>query len=195
MVKNIKETLAKKGLRLPTKCNIPTKHSYRLEMDCTGELKSDGLKWYQELIGSLRWEVELGRVDILLETAILSNHLALPCEGHLEQVLHIVGYLKRRKKLRLIFDSEYPAINNKLIKNYDWFDFYWDGEEAIPPNMPEARRHGVIATCFLDANHGGNLKDQKTQIGVLIFINKPQYIGIVKHRLRLRQVNSKPSSM
>ena len=36
MVKNIEETIAKKGLRLPTKFNLPTKHGYRPEMDCTG---------------------------------------------------------------------------------------------------------------------------------------------------------------
>ena len=38
--------------------------------------------------------------------------------------------------------------------------------------MPEARGHGVIVTCFVDANHGGNLKDRKSQTGVLVFINK-----------------------
>ena len=83
MVKNVEETLAKKGLRVPKKCNIPTKHGYRPEMDCTGELKADGLQWYQELIGYFCWSVEIIRVDILLETAIFSKHLASPHEGHL----------------------------------------------------------------------------------------------------------------
>ena len=83
MVKNVEENLAKKGLRLRTKHNLQTKNAYRPEMDCTCELKTDGLQWYQELIGSLRWSVELGRVDILLETDILSKHLALPREVHL----------------------------------------------------------------------------------------------------------------
>ena len=55
-------------------------------MDCIGELKADGLQLYQELIGSLRWAMEISRVYILLETAIFSKHLALTCEGHLEQV-------------------------------------------------------------------------------------------------------------
>ena len=109
-----KRNLEKKDLRLPKKCNPPTKHSYRPEMDCTDELKADGLQWYQELIGYLRWVVELGRVDILLETVILSKHLDLTCEGHLEQVLHILGYLERRKKSRLLFDSGYPATNEKF---------------------------------------------------------------------------------
>ena len=38
--------------------------------------------------------------------------------------------------------------------------------------MPEARVHGVVFTCLVDAKHGGNLKDQKSQTGLLIFINK-----------------------
>ena len=141
-------------------------------MDFTGESKADGLQWYQELISYLFWAIKIIRVDILLETAILSNHLALPREGHLEQALHIVGYLNRRKKLRLLFDSGYPTTNEKLFKKYDWFNFYWDAEEAIPPKMTEARGHGVVVTFFVDANHGGNLKDMKSQTGVLIFFNK-----------------------
>ena len=47
MVKNVEETLSKKGLRLPTKFNLPKKHGYRPEMYCTGELKADGLQLYQ----------------------------------------------------------------------------------------------------------------------------------------------------
>ena len=86
-------------------------------MDCTGELKADGLQLYQELIGSLRFAVEISRVDILLETVILSKHLDLPCEGHLEQVLYIVGYLRRRKKIRLLFNSGYSTNNEKFSRN------------------------------------------------------------------------------
>ena len=47
MVKNVEETLVNKVLRLPMKCNLPTKHGYRPEMDCTGELTDDGLQSYQ----------------------------------------------------------------------------------------------------------------------------------------------------
>ena len=109
-VSNVEETLKKKGLRLPSKCITPTQHGYKPENDYTAELKADSLQWYQELIGSLRWAVELGRVDILLETSLMSQYLAMPREGHLEQVLHIVGYVKQHKKMRLLFDNEYPTM-------------------------------------------------------------------------------------
>ena len=111
------------------------------------------------MIESLRWAVALGRVDIFLEVALMSKHLAFLREGHLEQVLNIMGYLKTHKKMRLLFNCGYSTVDERWFKNYDWFDFYWDAKKAIPLNMPEARGHGVIVTCFVDANHGGNLKD------------------------------------
>ena len=77
----------------------------------TGELKADGLKWYQELIRNLRWAVEICRIDILLEVSILSTRLAPPQEGHLEHVLHLSGYLNIHKKMRLLLDCSYPRIN------------------------------------------------------------------------------------
>ena len=38
--------------------------------------------------------------------------------------------------------------------------------------MPEARGHGAVVTYFVDAHHRGNMKDRKSQTGVLIFISK-----------------------
>ena len=98
-VQNVDLSLSKNGLTLPSKCLTPLTSGYRPEMDTTAELKADGLQRYQELIGVLRWAVEIGRVDILLEVSLMSSHLALPREGHLDQVNHIFGYLKKRKKL------------------------------------------------------------------------------------------------
>ena len=172
LVNNVEEVLARKGLRLPSKCPLPHSNGYKPKMDCTAELKSEGVQWYQEIIGQLRWAVEIGRVDILLETSLMSAHLALPREGHLEQVLHIVGYLKCHKKMRLLSDSSYPRVKESWFQDYDWYEFYRDAKEAIPPKMPEARGRDVIITCFVDANHAGNVKDRRSQTGILIFINR-----------------------
>lgn len=103
-VANVEKILEVKGRRLLSRCVTPIASGYRPEIDTTPELKADGLQWYQELVGTLRWAVELVRVDILLEMSMMSAHLALPREGHLEQVLHIFGYLKCHKKIRLMFD-------------------------------------------------------------------------------------------
>ena len=90
-IDNMEEVLGRTNQRLPAKCGTPLKSGYRPELDTSRELKQDGLQRYQELIGMLHWAVELGRVDILLETALMSTHLALPRRGHLEQLYHIFG--------------------------------------------------------------------------------------------------------
>ena len=182
LLTNIEEVLSKKGLRLPSKCITPLQGGYKPELDSTCELKADGLQWYQELIGSLRWAVEIGRVDILLETSLMSTYLAMPREGHLEQVLHIFGYLKSHKKMRILFDPAYPQINENWFKRYDWHDFYRDAKEAIPPNMPEARGRRVIISCFVDANHAGNTVNRRSQTGVLIFVNKAPILWFSKRQ-------------
>ena len=38
--------------------------------------------------------------------------------------------------------------------------------------MPEARGLSVIMSCFVDANHAGNVVNRRSQTGILIFLNK-----------------------
>ena len=70
-------------LRLPPNFVTPLIFCYHPEMDVTGELKVDGVQWYQELIGTLRFTVEIGRIHILLELSLMSNHFSLPQEVHI----------------------------------------------------------------------------------------------------------------
>ena len=72
--KNVEEALVKRNRRLPTKCYTPLATDYRPELETLAELKANGIQYYQELIGVLRWAVKLGRVDILLETALMLTH-------------------------------------------------------------------------------------------------------------------------
>lgn len=53
-------------------------HGYRPNFDSTADLKADSVKWYQELMGMLMWAVEIGRIDILTEKQMLSQHIAMP---------------------------------------------------------------------------------------------------------------------
>ena len=114
-VKNVEESLARIGLRLPTNANTPLPSEYRPEMETSAELKSDGVQTYQELIGVLRWAVELGRVDILLEASLMSTYMAMPREGHLQMLYRMFAYLKTNSR-KLGFDPRHPCINEKRFK-------------------------------------------------------------------------------
>ena len=63
-------------------------------------------------------------------------------------------------------------MNEKDFKTYDWFGFYCDAKEAIHSNIPKARENTVIISCFVDANHAGDVKDRRSQTGILIFLNR-----------------------
>jgi hypothetical protein len=59
-IANVEAKLDKTGQCLPTRCNTPLQSGYRPELDVTVELKIEGIRYFQELIGVLRWSIELG---------------------------------------------------------------------------------------------------------------------------------------
>ena len=72
---------------------------------------------FQNLIGMLRWMCELGRIDILHETSILSQYLANPRNGHLMQAVHIFRYLERHDRSWMAMDPRDYDIDWKRKKN------------------------------------------------------------------------------
>lgn len=148
--------------------------NYQPEQDTNAELKIEGVRYYQELVGILRWAVELGRMDIAMEILMLSTHLSLPRSGHSQQVYHMFGYLKAKPKRTLVFDpSTHPAdIDESRFEKCDWHDFYWGAKESIPADAPEPRGNVVSTHCFVDADHAGNRVTRQLQTGILIFVNR-----------------------
>ena len=175
-VKSVEESLAKRGLRLPGKVYTPLPVDYRPELETSPELKSVGVQTYQEMIGMIRWAVELGRVDILLEASLMSTYMAMPREGHLQQLYRIFGFLKLNPNRKIAFDFQHPKIDEKRFKAYDWYDFYRDAKEAIPADMPAPRGNVMSTHCFVDASHGSDRATRRSQTGILIFCNSAPII-------------------
>ena len=100
---------------MPSKADTPLTTTYRPELDVSRELNEVDAAYYQSLIGILRWMVELGQVDVCLKVSMMSSHLALPREGHLEQVLHIFAYLKKYHNTELVYDPNEKAMYGKLM--------------------------------------------------------------------------------
>ncbi len=170
-IRNVEQELSKSGLCLKGKPNTPMQTGYRPELDVSPVLGPEQANYFQSLIGILRWAVELGRIDIYVDVALLSSHLVEPRTGHLEQVFHIFSYLKAHLNSHLVFDPRYVAWENASFEQYDWKEFYSDAKEAIPPNAPIARRHPVQINAFVDANHAGNKITRRSHTGILIYLN------------------------
>ena len=129
-------------------------------------------RFYQELIGILRWAVELGQFDIHFEVSRMSFYMASPRIGHFEQVLHIFGYLQNVPKLTLAMDPLMPDISEDRFIEADWHDFYRDAKEEIPPNLPVPKGKPVTISCFVDASHACDIVTCHSQTGILIFLNQ-----------------------
>lgn len=181
-IANVESKLRQSNQRLPSRCTTPIQSNYRPELDVTAELNITGIRYYQELIGVLRWAIELGRIDIAMEVSMLSTHLALPREGHLQQVHHMFGYLKAKPKKTLAFDPTHPDIDEGRFQKCDWHDFYRGAAESIPGDAPEPRGNVVSTHCFVDADHAGNRVTRRSQTGILIFVNGAPIIWFSKRQ-------------
>ena len=145
-------------------------------MDVSRELNETDAAYYQSLIGILRWIVELGQVDVCLEVSMMSSHLALPREGHLEQVLHIFAYLKKSHIKELVYDPSEPVVDENDFKRKDWSSSEFGHVERkgeVPANMPEPRRHGLIIRAKVDADHASDSVSRQSRTRFLIYL----YIG------------------
>ena len=78
-VQTIKDLLSEdnrelKSGKLPHKGPLP--HGYKTKLDVTDECDTEHVSWFQQLIGILRWAVELVRIDIQIEFALLLKYQA-----------------------------------------------------------------------------------------------------------------------
>ena len=173
-VENVKAWLAKSGRQLPKRAEAPFKSGYRPEIDVSQELTGEEASYYQSLIGILRWMVELGRVDICLEVSLMSSHLALPREGHLECLFHIFAYLEKYHNAEMLFHPTEPQIDSSAFQRQDWtYSAMSESErtEVLPPGIPRPLGKGFVIRCFVDADHAGDEITRRSQTGFIVYIN------------------------
>jgi hypothetical protein len=79
---------------VPARADNPFPVDYDRSTDLSDILDPECSSFNQQLIGVMRWVVELGCIDIATKISMLSSYLACPHEGHLENTLHVMGYLQ-----------------------------------------------------------------------------------------------------
>lgn len=158
----------------------PISSGYPPELDVTPLLSPNYANFYQQWMGILRWTTELGRVDILFPTTILSSYMTQPCEGHLKQALCTLAYLKHHSNVSMLFDDSTVNWNTQGFLNHDWTLFYRDAFEAIPPNMPKPRGHEVQINAFVDADHASNQITRRSHTGIIIYVNRTPIVWYSK---------------
>ena len=99
--------------------NMPYSSIFRPEIDLTEELREELANRYQQLIGVLRWSIEIGRIDILIEVSCLSQHMCSPREGHLDAFYRILRYLQKnlgKNPGRMAYDPMYEPTDDIVFE-------------------------------------------------------------------------------
>jgi hypothetical protein len=86
-----------------------------------------------------------------------------------------------------VFDPADPYFDPVTFQEVDWSNFYGDVVEELPPKIPKPMGHSVNITCFVDANHAGNVVTRRSHTGLLIYI---QNTPIIWHSQRQNTVET-----
>lgn len=170
-VKGVEAYLKKKDLALLKKAATPMTMNYSPELDQSEELDHESAAYYQSLIGILRWIVEMGRMDICMEVSAMSSYVAMPREGHMQQLLHIFAYLKIHHNARVVFDPTYPDIDDESFERKDWSSMYGDTSEPIPENMPKPLGKEFLMRAYVDASFAGCKMTRRSRTGFIVYLN------------------------
>ena len=185
-VKNVKKQLKEYGYEYNKKLSDPaylprqpfSNMNYRPQLDVTEACNDEEYSYYANLIGVLRWLVELGRINIAFKVSVLSQHMAHPRTGHLVQALHIFKYLDVHKENMLNFDPTYLELPESLNLNENakykieaMKQFYPDVKKSIPNNAPPPRGKAIQINAFVNADHAENKVTRQLHTGIIIFMN------------------------
>jgi len=168
---NLNQWLLRYDMKVPQKCTSPFPHKYKPELDVSEELDDEGAKFYQSMIGSLIWLVEMGRLDINCEVSELSSFNANPRYGHFLALLHVFGYLNLTHPARLVLDPTWSEFEGDTVSNATWEEFYPNLKEAFPHNMPEPLGKPVKTKSYCDASWKGDKVSLRSRSGFILCIN------------------------
>ena len=85
-------------MKIPTKFITFIRNNYRPKSYEAEKVEQSELTMYQEPIGEIRQAVEIKILHILHKVSFLLAYQVSPQKTHMEQLIHIFGYLKKRPK-------------------------------------------------------------------------------------------------
>ncbi|KAI2503237.1 Reverse transcriptase (RNA-dependent DNA polymerase) [Fragilaria crotonensis] len=164
------------------------------DVQTTFKFKNDKVQLPEFYLGAKLQEKFLngksvGRCRAMIMLKLLSRmyrrqlrYQANPREGHMEQLLHVFGYLNRHAKVTIYLSPELPVIDygDFRTRKEDFAEIYRDAEEAMPHRMPVPRGRSVTTTAYVDASHGANKVTRRSHTGYILFLNRAPIVWYSK---------------
>ena len=153
-----------------------TVEKWTLELDATPLLDAAGKKLYQRLIVIGVWLVCVGRFNIHFTINQLSRFTHEPQEGHLEDAIHVFGFLKKWKN-RGVTTAGKPTISfwdelysRKIIFPGSMKFYYPDSIFEDLLDSPNPFGFSVEINIFFNASHADEKLDRKSVTGIFIYV-------------------------
>ena len=88
-IKTMEQALLTRKIFIPTKAKHLFASGYHSDLDDSTELDANDTRFCQEMVGMLRWAVQLGRIDINLDVSLMSSHTKNSRLGLMNALIHI----------------------------------------------------------------------------------------------------------
>ena len=92
----------------------------------------------------------------------------------MHQVFHIFAHLKKYYNAELVFNPSDPCVAESEFEQQDWTSSEFghvQGNEELPPNMPEPRGTGFVMRAKVDADHAADTVTRRSRTGFLVYLN------------------------
>jgi hypothetical protein len=166
--------------KLLKKASGPFALGYKPEIDDSPELDPIRAIFYQSHIEILRWCVELVRIDIITEVSMLSNHLCVPHEGHIEAVFHVFSYMGLHHNARVAVDPTYPCVDMGAFIKTVCKSMYGYVKKMVPSDAHVPRRKEVDLRLFFNFDHSYKKFTSRSRTGCDIYLNMAPIVWFSK---------------
>lgn len=116
-----KEETGKEGTNPPNRKNYRKVNEKRaLARDKHLARVRENILEYQQLIKIQCWAVEISRVDTLHQLSLLSSHIALSQEEHIDAAYGIFTHLTKHEESMMSYNDKIPEIYLSSFESTDW---------------------------------------------------------------------------
>ena len=111
------------------------------------------------------------RINICLEASMMASCVAMPKKGHLEQVHHVFGCLKKHHNAKLEFDPSSPDIDVNAFGHQNWTTSEFgntleeESKPERPSNLPSPNGIGFTVRSKSDADHAADIGSMRSRTG------------------------------
>jgi len=102
------------------KADTPLPPNYHPEDDQSSFLSDEEISLYQSFTVTLRWAVELGRIELTFAVSLMSRFTTAPRTYHMQKLLWMFSYIKRHLDSKLVFDPFTRDWSHIPFLNHNW---------------------------------------------------------------------------